>query len=290
MKKILYVFAMLAAVAGVSSCDLFEYDNYEGPNAQITGKLLDVKTGEKIGVEVGQTATFDWSTWSYTTSTDGGSLVVVELGFIPPTWKGDPADYQFTESDQDWLVRFDGQYTNNLVFAGNYKFSTKKLPCYESENNEFKVEKGKNKMNIGLVPFCRIIDPVISYDAGSKKILASFFVELGDPTKANTIANVALCGNTQVFVGCNYQNLAKNDAGAKAKNVNPGERITLEIDTTSPSNGDLFAYTQARYVRIAAMANGNGYNGNNLYNFSPIFKISEDYSTIEEVVWEENEW
>lgn len=290
MKKLIYAIAALAAAAAVSSCDLFEYDNYDGPNAQITGRLLDVKTGDKIGVETGTTTSFDWSTWSNVTKTDGGSLVVVELGFVPPTWTGDPADYEFKETDQDWLVRFDGQYTNNLVFAGDYKFSTKKLPCYEALNNVFTVKEGKNKMDIGLVPFCRIIDPVITYDAAAKQIVASFYVELGDPTKACNITNVALCGNTQLFVGCNYQNLAKNDKGAQAKNVNPGERITLAIDTASASNADLFKYTQERYVRIAAMANGNGYNGNNLYNFSPIFKISSDFSVIEEVVWDENEW
>lgn len=277
MKKLLYAIAGLSLVASAYSCSMFEYDNYPGPDAQVTGKLLDVKTGEKIGIETAQTSSFDWSTWSTVTKTDG-ALVVIEQG-----WDA--------EADQDWLVRYDGQYTNNIVFAGTYKFTTKKLPCYEvEENNEFTLKKGKNKMNISLLPFCRIVSPSISYDASSKKIVATFYVELGDPERANNISNVALCGNTQLFVGCNYQNLAKNDGGAKKQNVKPGELITLEIDTTSPSNGDLFKYTQDRYVRIAAMAGGNGFNGNNYYNFSPVYKISADFSTIEEVVWDENEW
>ena len=277
MKRILYLIAGISAMVAVSSCDMFKYDNFDGPNAQITGNLLDIKTGEKIGVEAGQTTAFDWSTWSNVTTTDAGALVVVEQGWA-------------AQADQFWLVRFDGQYTNNIVFAGTYKFSTKKIPCYESENNEFTLAKGKNRMDISLLPFCRIIDPKIKYDAAAKKIVASFYVELGDPSKANQISNVALCANTQVFVGCNYQNLAKNDGGAKAKNVKPGELITLEIDTQAPANGDLFKYTQDRYVRLAAMAVGNGENGQNLYNFSPIYKISADYSTIDEVKWEENEW
>lgn len=262
MKKILYAFAgTVVLLSVISSCTMFKYDTLDGPNAQINGALLDVKTGEKIGIEA--------------SSSGAGALIVVEKG-----WDA--------EADQSWLVRFDGMYTNNLIFAGDYVFSTKNLPCYESENNAFTVKEGKNRMNISLVPFCRILDPVIKYEGG--KIVATFSVELGDPTKANQIANVALCGNTQLFVGCNYQNLAGRDNGAKMKNVNPGETITLEIDPELPANADLFRYKRERYFRIAAMANGNGYNGNNYYNFSPIYKFSADYSTIEEVTWDENEW
>ena len=52
----------------------------------------------------------------------------------------------------------------------------------------------------------------------------------------------------------------------------------------------MLRYKQDRYFRIAAMASGNGYNANNYYNFSPIYKFSPDFSTVEEVVWDENEW
>lgn len=264
---------------------MFELDPMEGPNAQVNGKLLDALTGEKIGVETAQTGTFDWNTWSYTYAADGGALVVIEQG-----WQA--------EADQDWMVRYDGMYTNNLVFAGDYVLSTKKLPCYEPENKAFTLKKGKNRLNFGLVPYCRIKDPQFKYDAAGKKLVATFYVELSDPTKANTIANVAFCANTQMFVGCNYMNLASKDNGAKKKNVTPGELITLEIDMTASANADLFGvnkntgepYVQDRYLRIAAMANGNGYNTNNYYNFSPIYKISADFSTVEEVVWDECDW
>lgn len=264
MKRIISAWAGLALLVGAAcACSMFQYDNVPGPNAQINGKLIDVKTGEKIGVEA--------------SSSDAGALVVIEKGW----------DY---EADQTWMVRFDGMYTNNLVFAGDYVFSTKKLPCYQPANDAFTIKEGKNRMNISLVPFCRILNPEIRYDAESKKVIATFSVELGDPSGADKITNVALCANTQLFVGCNYQNLAKNDPGAKMKNVNPGETVTLEIDTTLPANADLFRYKQTRYFRIAAMASGNGFNTNNYYNFSPIIKVSPDFSSQEEAVWDENAW
>ena len=271
MKKIIYAIAgVLALTFGLASCSMFKYDVLDGPNAQINGRLLDVKTGEKIGVE------------TYTTSSgSAGIMTVIEQG-----WDA--------EAEQGWMVRFDGMYTNNLIFAGDYVFSTKRLPCYEPSNNSFTVKPGKNRMDISLLPFCRILNPQIRYDASSKKVIATFSVEVTDPAKANQVTNVALCGNTQLFVGCNSQNMIASDSkknpNARMKNVNPGETITLEIDSTQPENAELFRYKQDRYFRIAAMASGNGYNANNYYNFSPIFKMSADFSTVEEVVWDENEW
>ena len=200
-------------------------------------------------------------------------------------WKD--ANGQPVSQEQHWFVRYDGHYTNNLVFAADYKVSMKLLPVYEPEKADFSLNKGSNTVDFSVIPFCRIINPAIKYDSGSKKIIATFSVELGDETKAKNITNVALCANTQLFVGCNYFNMAKNDKGAKKSNVNPGETITLEIDTTLPANAELFKYTRDRYIRIAAMAKGSGYNSNNLYNFSKIYKISADFSKIEEVKWED---
>ena len=292
MKKFIISLAILSAAV---SCSMFELDNFEGPNAQVTGNLIDMVTGEKVSIEAAASQSFDWSTWSMVTAVKYGSLVVMEQGFLPPTWGGNPEDYPYKESDQDWWVRFDGNFTNTLVFAGTYKFSTKKLPCYEpdADKNTFVLKEGRNVMNIGVLPFCRIKDPKITYNAATKKVVATFYVELGDPARANKISNVAFCANTQLYVGCNNMNLAKNDKGASAKNVKPGELVTLEIDTTAPENADLFKYsTQDRYFRLAALAEGNGYNqaSDKFYNFSPIYKFKADFSAIEEVQWDEIKW
>ena len=277
MKKFTQIIAVLLSVAFVTSCDLLKRDTFDGPDAEVTGRLLDAKTGELINIEAAQVTTGSW--WSQTTY-NYGALVIMEQG-----WKD--ANGQPVSQEQHWFVRYDGHYTNNLVFAADYKVSMKLLPVYEPEKADFSLNKGSNTVDFSVIPFCRIINPAIKYDSGSKKIIATFSVELGDETKAKNITNVALCANTQLFVGCNYFNMAKNDKGAKKSNVNPGEEITLEIDTTLPANAELFKYTRDRYIRIAAMAKGSGYNSNNLYNFSKIYKISADFSKIEEVKWED---
>ena len=292
MKKLIISAALLLPILSSVSCSMFELDNYDGPNAQVAGKLLDSVTGELVGIEAGSSQAFDWSTWSMVTAVDYGALVVSEQDYISPNYTGDPAAY-VTDDNQYWMVRFDGQYTNKLVFAGKYKYSTRLLPCYAPEegHDTFVIQKGRNQMNISVLPFCRINSPKISYDAAAKKVVASFYVELGDPTRANTIANVALCANTQLFVGAKNMNLARDHKPSKAQNVNPGELITLEIDTTAPENADLFKYaTQDRYFRIAAQAEGNGYNSSSkekFYNFSPVYKVSADFSSIEEVKWDD---
>ena len=277
MKKFTQIIAVLLSVAFVTSCDLLKRDTFDGPDAEVTGRLLDAKTGDLINIEAAQVTTGSW--WNQTTY-NYGALVIMEQG-----WKD--ANGQPVSQEQHWFVRYDGHYTNNLVFAADYKVSMKLLPVYEPDKADFSLNKGSNTVDFSVIPFCRIINPAIKYDSGSKKIIATFSVELGDETKAKNITNVALCANTQLFVGCNYFNMAKNDKGAKKSNVNPGETITLEIDTTLPANAELFKYTRDRYIRIAAMAKGSGYNSNNLYNFSKIYKISADFSKIEEVKWED---
>ena len=291
MKKFIILIALLLPVV---SCSMFQLDNFDGPNAQVTGTLRDVVTGEKVSLEAAMSQTFSWTTWSMVTTIDYGAITVYEQGYVPPTWTGDPAEYPGTDSGQAWLVRFDGQYTNTMVFAGTYKYSLQKmLPCYDPEEgkNTFILKEGRNRMDIGVLPYCRIKDPKIDYKGG--KLIATFYVELGDPARANKISNVAFCGNTQLFVGANNMNLAKDHKPAKAQNVNPGELITLEIDPSAPENANLFKYaTQDRYFRIAAMAEGNGYNSekNKYYNFSPVYKISADFSKVEEVEWESVNW
>ena len=220
MKKFTQIIAVLLSVAFVTSCDLLKRDTFDGPDAEVTGRLLDAKTGDLINIEAAQVTTGSW--WSQTTY-NYGALVIMEQG-----WKD--ANGQPVSQEQHWFVRYDGHYTNNLVFAADYKVSMKLLPVYEPEKADFSLNKGSNTVDFSVIPFCRIINPAIKYDSGSKKIIATFSVELGDETKAKNITNVALCANTQLFVGCNYFNMAKNDKGAKKSNVNPGEEIVIGKD------------------------------------------------------------
>ena len=300
MKQFTKYLTVLAYVALLASCSMFKLDNYDGPNASIHGRLIDAKTGELVGVDATFSqeidwANVDWSTWTFPMITvSKGALVVNELG-----WKD--LDGKEVYEDQRWAVRFDGNFRNNLIFAGDYNAYFKELPCYELDNPKFTVKKGDNVQDFTVTPFCRIVDENIQYDPALKKLVATFKVELGDETKANSIVNVYFAGNTQVFVGAKNFNLVQDaDSGAAKQGVdlsiygmsgiipaaNPGETITLFIncDPEGP-NTALFKYNQDRYFRIGAQAGGNGYNGNSVFNFSKTYKVSADFSSITPVEW-----
>ena len=297
MKKFVNILAVTLSVAVAASCSMFELDNYEGPNAKVSGKLVDAETGELIGVEAAFSqeidwANVDWATWTFPMITvSKGSLVVNELG-----WKDKEGNEVY--EDQRWFIRFDGRYRNDLIFAGDYRVFFKELPCYETDQ-VLSLKKGENpNQDLKALPFCRIVDPKISYDKAENKVKATFKVELTDPSKANAIMNLKLCGNVQLFVGATVFNMVSaDDAGAKKDGFSwgtmtfpacqPGEEVTLEINGNDPKNADLFKYNQVRYFRIAAMASGNGYNTQQAYNFSPIYKVSADFSSIEEYKWSE---
>ena len=297
MKKFVNILAVTLSVAVAASCSMFELDNYDGPNAKVSGKLVDAETGELIGVEAAFSqeidwANVDWATWTFPMITvSKGSLVVNELG-----WKDKEGNEVY--EDQRWFIRFDGRYRNDLIFAGDYRVFFKELPCYETDQ-VLSLKKGENpNQDLKALPFCRIVDPRISYDKAENKVKATFKVELTDPSKANAIMNLKLCGNVQLFVGATVFNMVSaDDAGAKKDGFSwgtmtfpacqPGEEVTLEINGNDPKNADLFKYNQVRYFRIAAMASGNGYNTQQAYNFSPIYKVSADFSSIEEYKWSE---
>ncbi len=268
MKKIIYI--ILSMMLMLTSCEMFEFDNFDGPDAQISGKFIDSGTGETVQMEsYGQTS-WSWVTWSYETVLVTGVMDATELGW----------DF---EEVQDWFCKFDGTYTNNLVFAGDYRIGSTRLNCYPFSDT-IKLNKGGNQRDFTVTPYCRIVNPQISYDNSTEEIVATFSVDMGDPTRINSISRVKLCANTDVFVG-NYFNLCSNDSGASTTTVMPGETITLTINTADEVNNEEFKYERNHYVRIAALAQGNGYNLNGFYNFSQVFEISSDFRTITEVEW-----
>ncbi len=256
MKKILILFSTLLLAA---SCEWFELDNQEGYNAQVTGQFVDAKTGEAIQFGFPNAASFS----------------IVEEG-----WTG--------EATQSWYVRPNGTYTNNLVFAGNYRIDTKDANFYPFVE-KFTLRKGENVHNFAVTPYARIIDPKISYDAAAGQLVAKFKVEHADKTQTSSMA-VAFCGYTDRFVSEGMNNFTAKTAKMTTGVIADGTtEITLYVDVTDKAdNNGQFMYNRTHYVRIAALATGTGVNGSKRYNFSPVWAISKDFSTITELTdWTE---
>lgn len=275
MKRLLIKIACLVAAGSLlTSCDLFKLDNYDGPNAQVSGRILDAKTNETIQVETYTERGGNW--WAPTTTVISGSLTVIED--VSDRW-----GENFYE-EQDWFVKFWGEYQNDMVFAGKYSVDFRKLPVFSpAEQTIIQVNEGANSFDFKLTPYCRIIDPEFSYDAENQLITATFSVEMGDPSRLNTISQVVLCSNTSNFVGQNFRRNS-NDTGSSLSNVEvksdgTTDRITLTIDASSEGvNKDEFQYESAHYLRIGALAKSSDVNTSDMWNFSPVYVMNRDKS------------
>ena len=262
MKKI---FVLLSLIVLATSCDWFVFDNQEYYNAQVEGRILDSKTGQPIQFAFPN---------------------VCKISIIEEGWKdlaGEPA-----EETQDWYVKCNGTYVNRLVWAAKYRMETKKQNFYPV-SIPFELQKGANTVDFTVTPYARVLDPKISYEDG--KIVARFKVEVEDIAKTKTV-DVALFGFTDRWVSDGNNNFdfdkkQKDGQQKKIKTADGQTEIVLKIDPTKES-GMQFVYKRNHYLRIGVRAYGDENTGK-YYNFSPVFKMSSDFSQVEEVTkWDED--
>ncbi len=254
MKKLLYI---LAALLMASSCAFFEMDNYEGPDATVTGRIIDAKTGENVPVECKYGNFFGGA---YMGSPTEGYFSVIEKG-----WDAEAAQY--------WHIKYDGTYTNTMVYSGEYDISATANNFYPVEKKGLKFEKGDNTLDWEVTPYARIIDPKVELVGG--KFVATFKCELGDASKANTIYDAKLLCYPDAFVGI-YCNNCGMDPGATSKAiVADGKTVnTLTIDPANTLNYNQFKYkNREHFFRIAVCAEGPGHNTGRHYNYCPTIKI-----------------
>lgn len=253
MKKLLYIIPCMVIM--LTSCDWFVLDNQSDYDASIYGSIFDSGTGALVPNEL---------------PTNYSSITVYELG-----WDAEVA--------QSWNMKPNGTYRNNLIFSGDYKFYPV-LSNYYPEEQNFTVVPGENKIDFTVTPYARIVNPEFSYDAANERIVATFSVEHGDPTRTSRI-DTRLCVFPDRFVGQQF-NSCKNVPGSAANNVvaDGTTRITVYVDTNSPlAENDQFKYTRTHYIRVAAVATGPGVNTSRRANFSQVYALSSDFSTITEV-------
>lgn len=246
-----------------TSCDWFVFDNQESYNAQVEGRFIDSQTGQMVP--------FSWPNTSY--------VSIIEEG-----WDGEEA--------QKWYVKCDGSYRNKLVWAGKYRMDIKDQ-CFYPIEVPFTLERGKNTIDFTVTPYARILNPQITYEG--TKFVARFTVQVSDAAQTPNV-DVCLFGFTDRYVSDGNNNFVfdntkkNNQPEGKIKNVKltDGQAdVVLKIDTTIDS-GMQFVYKRDHYLRIGAVASGSA-NTNKRYNFSPVFKVSGDFSKIEEVtLWDED--
>lgn len=223
----------------LTACELFEIDNYDGPNASLNGGIRDIKTGELVETDI----------------QNGSRLQFQELGY--PTGL-------LTR-----VVMQDGQYRDDMFFAGSYSIDFNACNFYPFKVDKIEVKKGNNSMDFEVTPYIRVQNVDIKKEGNA--IVATFKLEAGkDEVRLN---DVQLYVHTDIYVGdqittftpeeLSEEEISQGKTNFKqvfspVKVIDPSETYTLEIDLTKEKNANYFKYKRNYYFRVGAKASVSG--------------------------------
>ncbi|MDR0429478.1 MAG: DUF3823 domain-containing protein [Tannerellaceae bacterium] len=219
-----------------------EIDNYDEPDASFSGSIKDVATGELVGTDL----------------QNGSTIRAYELGWETPT-------------AQTWLIKQNGEYQNDMVFAARYDFEFVNGNFYPFKVENFEIRKGKNIHDFEVTPYIRVKNPDITHDAANNRIIATFSLEGGKPEVK--VSALRLYAFIDMYVGEQVKFSTSGDNFSR--NFSPAQDIDRTIYTLSidlGANSELFKYSRNYYFRIGALASVPGV-GTIRHNYSPLVVI-----------------
>ncbi|MDR0537782.1 MAG: DUF3823 domain-containing protein [Tannerellaceae bacterium] len=223
MKQPIKIFIAALALIALAGCEIFEIDNYEGPNASFHGSILDAETGQAVETDI----------------QNGSAIRAYELG-----WP--------TEAAQTWVIKQNGEFRNDMTFAAHYKIEFINGNFYPFTIPDLEITKGDNLHDFQVTPYIRIKNADIRKSGNT--VVATFSLEAGKPEVR--LAAIRLYAFTDIYVGEQVKFDIEGDAFRKsfspAKAIVPGETFTLTIDIGA--NSGQFKYSRNYYFRIGALA------------------------------------
>jgi hypothetical protein len=220
-------------LSALLSCEI---DNYNGPDASFSGSIKDVATGELVGTDI----------------QNGSVIRAIELGWETPT-------------AQNWVIKQDGEFRNDMVFAARYDFEFINANFYPFTVKDFEIRKGQNTHDFEVTPYIRVRNANIRKEGNA--IVATFSLEAGKPEVK--LSSVRLYAFTDMYVG---EHIKFDISGSGAvQTFNPaidigGETYTLSINLSD--NAAHFGYSRNYYFRIGALASVSGV-GTVRHNYAP---------------------
>jgi hypothetical protein len=194
-----------------ASCDL---DNYDGPNASISGGIYDVETNELVRQDI----------------IEGAEIEYIEHGFTNP-------------STQYQIIKNDGTYQNNLMFAGAYTMHLRRGNFVPLDEFETEIKKGQNTIDFQVLPYIRVKNASICLEESNGKVVAQFNIQ---QTVTNTVSKIGLYAHQDPTVGY----LSKTASVEQSINAvtNESTIYTLEI----PVSGN-FTAGKSYYFIVGAL-------------------------------------
>ncbi|MDR1259328.1 MAG: DUF3823 domain-containing protein [Tannerellaceae bacterium] len=238
MKRITYIRLLLASCLLLTSLSC-EIDNYDGPDASFSGSVRDAATGELVGTDI----------------QNGSVIRAIELGWETPT-------------AQNWVIKQNGEFRNDMVFAAHYDFEFINANFYPFTVKDFEIRKGSNTHDFEVTPYIRIRNAAITRDEGAGRIVATFSLEVGKPEVK--LAALRLYAFTDMYVGEQVKFATRgadfSQTFSPAADIDASATYTLSIDLAE--NAESFRYSRNYYFRIGALASVQGV-GTVRHNYSP---------------------
>lgn len=131
MKKLNYL--IIAITILFTSCDYFQYDNYDEPDSGVKGVLKDKTTSKDFTTEAGMSYKIDY----------------YELSWAE--------NHTNTQSEYFW-GKADASFVNTKIFAGKYQITFKEGFFYQPPSQTIDLSKGsiKDLGTILVVPYARV--------------------------------------------------------------------------------------------------------------------------------------
>lgn len=255
MKKILKFIVLGVFIQGILlSCEMFERDNFDGPNSSITGAILDSLTNEPVLMDV----------------QEGPFIQYIQKNYGPVP---EPQNIQFFP---------DGTFENSQVFAGVYDFvfhSPNFVPIDTIHNVVF--EKGKNShLDIKVLPLHHIWDCKIAIE-DNELVAGAYFklntVRITSEVFAYYTDRIAVFIDPAPYVGVFYNRFSRE------KMISwpiLGDDYYNEIRIPLDDPDLLRAITPGEkyYVRFgvqtwASTAAGALFDGHSKFNYAPVVRV-----------------
>jgi hypothetical protein len=237
--NILFLITFLTMV--VTSC---QKDDFPGPDAQVFGAIKDSLNASLVEQDI-QT---------------GSQIEVQELGFP-------------TLVSQFWVIKNNGEYRNNFVFANNYDIYMRNGNFFPYTLKEIAIKPGENTLDFKVVPYIRVKNVSITRNTVTNKIDATFILEAGKPIVK--VKSIQLYAFTDIYVGAQIKFATAGTGFSQTFSptvaINSATTYTLSIDLAV--NTSLFKTGRDYFFRIGAMADVTGV-GTIRTNYAPYVKIS----------------